>query len=358
MPDLAVATSSTDSGPLPPSDLPDVDAVADRPLSVLLIEDSPADARIARAAIEATRVVQIRHLAHADSLQRARALLRSGNSSDFDVILLDLHLPDGAGIECVHTVREMAPDTAVVILTSMRDESFVLKSMAASVQDYIVKDELLDGDVGRAIQRAISRQACSNALRADAERARWEAMRDPLTGLPNRALFAEYFEKALARAQRDGYQLALAWFDLCGFKALNDLHGHAWGDAALVDVADALQRGCRRGDAVARHGGDEFVALLTPLRGADEARIAVQRMVAAIHDLPDGPDGTRLTVSAGFACWPEDGACFDTLLHQADAAMYQAKRTGSAVPVAITDFDHEVAEPPAARDAQRCARLL
>lgn len=291
-------------------------------LRLLLVEDNPVDARLTRAALDLDAADIAIDLTHADTLAGARARLEDGG---FDAILLDLHLPDGSCIDCVRAMRENAPHTAIVIVTSMRDEAFVLSAMSASVQDYVVKDELLAGGLIRDIRRAIGRQACLNRLREDAERARQHALHDALTGLPNRELLTECFEMAHARAERDGHSLAIAWFDLDNFKRLNDTHGHATGDSALQAVAEALRGSCRLGDMIARYGGDEFVALLAPIGDANAVEAVVARMMTGVETAAERVLPEPLRVSAGYACWPAHGSSLTELLRKADAAMYRAK---------------------------------
>jgi diguanylate cyclase len=159
------------------------------------------------------------------------------------------------------------------------------------------------------------------------------AAHDPLTGLANRALFADRLDRALARARREGRPGALLLLDLDGFKAINDARGHAAGDRALVAVAGRL-RGCvREVDTVARLGGDEFLVVLDGVEAAAEARRVAGRIRAALAEpLRLDGDGAPLALGAsiGVAVFAGREAPAD-LLRRADGAMYVAKRTGEAV---------------------------
>ena len=166
--------------------------------------------------------------------------------------------------------------------------------------------------------------------RATAERIYKLAHHDTLTDLANRTLLNERLSEAVARARRSGTTLAVLCIDLDGFKAINDLHGHAAGDSLLREVARRLGRDVRQNDLVARLGGDEFVVLQDAPAPPDAARLLADRLVSVLaepYELDVGVQGC-VTTSVGVALFPEDGATPDRLLHNADTALYQAKRAG------------------------------
>ncbi|MFT0623175.1 histidine kinase N-terminal 7TM domain-containing protein [Ectopseudomonas guguanensis] len=161
------------------------------------------------------------------------------------------------------------------------------------------------------------------------EQLREQALCDPLTGLYNRRYLDEFFERELARAQRENLPLALALIDLDHFKKLNDECGHLVGDDVLKAVAQHLLGNLRSTDAVFRIGGEEFLLILP---GADSCE-AVERLQGicaqlAVSDIATRGGDQRVTLSAGLAHWPEQGQALDELLQVADAALYQAKRDG------------------------------
>ena len=161
------------------------------------------------------------------------------------------------------------------------------------------------------------------------DQVRHQAEHDPLTGLPNRALFLDRMHHALAtwRRQRDNF--AVLFLDLDRFKAINDHNGHQAGDAVLREVATRL-RGCvRRVDTISRLGGDEFVVLLADIGGADQAaHVANAVMQAVARPIGVGEGSVTLSVSIGVAICPTDCSDVDTLMHHADVAMYHAKQNG------------------------------
>jgi diguanylate cyclase (GGDEF)-like protein/PAS domain S-box-containing protein len=153
---------------------------------------------------------------------------------------------------------------------------------------------------------------------------------DSLTDLPNRSLFYDRLQQALARAQRDGAPLALMYIDLDGFKEVNDRLGHTAGDQLLREAARRLLRGIRRADTVARMGGDEFTVILTSFEhGSDMVKFIAERMREALAK-PFSGDSFPVTISAsiGVAFYPADGDSMEKLLQHADIAMYRAKERG------------------------------
>lgn len=161
------------------------------------------------------------------------------------------------------------------------------------------------------------------------EQARHQAEHDPLTGLPNRILFMDRLEQALATVARKGRQFALMFIDLDHFKAVNDTHGHEVGDAVLLEVAHRLRRCVRRVDTVSRLGGDEFVVLLADIGGVDQAaHVADTIMQSVARPVQATVGALTLSVSIGIAICPSDGDDPKTLLRHADVAMYHAKEAG------------------------------
>ena len=158
---------------------------------------------------------------------------------------------------------------------------------------------------------------------------RFMANHDALTGLPNRVLFRDRLEQALAQARRDRYEVAVLCLDLDRFKEVNDLRGHAAGDALLKQAAARLVATVRETDTVARLGGDEFAIVQTALPKPYDAASFAERLVAAIA-LPFEFEGEAMLVglSVGIALFPADGADGASLLKNADTALYRAKADG------------------------------
>ena len=155
------------------------------------------------------------------------------------------------------------------------------------------------------------------------------AQHDLLTGLPNRALFADRLGQELARAKRQGGRFAMLFVDLDKFKAINDTFGHAGGDQALKWVAQQLVGSVRASDTVGRIGGDEFVVLLAQLSETDAILDLAEKVRTTLkQSITVNARELQVSCSIGVAVYPQDGVDVDTLMKQADDAMYRAKAAG------------------------------
>lgn len=178
-------------------------------------------------------------------------------------------------------------------------------------------------------ERRLSEQkARLDAMSAAQQRLADLAGLDDLTGLPNRRAFAGRLRQALKRAKRAGITLAVLFIDLDNFKFLNDCYGHGTGDQVLRHVAGRLSQCIRGGDSVCRWGGDEFV-LVAEDAGGLEGRILADRIMTALGEpLVIGATSIKISASCGLSVFPDDGLNAGALLHHADIAMYQLKRSG------------------------------
>ncbi|MDR5893592.1 diguanylate cyclase [Halomonas mongoliensis] len=161
------------------------------------------------------------------------------------------------------------------------------------------------------------------------ERMAYLAQHDALTGLPNRALMTERLSRAIGLARRHRHMVALLYLDLDAFKPINDSLGHAVGDCLLQAVAGRLRDCMRDIDTVCRQGGDEFVILLAEIRHPEDACRVADKLLAVLGR-PYRIQGHTLliTLSIGISLYPDDAEEADTLMHNADMAMYHAKRNG------------------------------
>jgi diguanylate cyclase (GGDEF)-like protein len=186
---------------------------------------------------------------------------------------------------------------------------------------------LTDPDVGGIV---INARDTSDRRRLEEELA-WQAYHDPLTGLPNRRLFLDRLDGALARARRSGLDVALLFIDLDDFKAINDALGHRGGDDVLAAVAQRLLGAVRPGDTVARLAGDEFTVVLEGVPSLEEAQAIATRIDDALA-YPASVFGAPVALSAsiGVALTTDGRGSVDELLRRADVAMYAAKAQGKS----------------------------
>lgn len=302
--------------------------VPDPVLKVLVVEDSVADARLLREALkDAQAPVDLNFVSTLSEAERAVS------AGTYDCVLLDLGLPDANGIDNVQRIRAANRAQTVVIMTGLDSEEAALGTLQRGAQDYLVKGRYDGAFILRVIRRAMERNRVLNEVDQLREYQYYIATHDTLTGLPNRKLFEDRAQTALAQAQREGGWFAVGYLDLDGFKPVNDTYGHAVGDSVLRAVAQALSESVRATDTVARVGGDEFLLLLTPLKGHTESDIdgTTRRLLDRVSkvDKVDGRD-VRVSASLGLAFYPRHGRTLESLLICADQAMYANKRRAKA----------------------------
>lgn len=178
-------------------------------------------------------------------------------------------------------------------------------------------------------EREASQVAEIHERRLAEARASYLAHHDALTGLPNRALFMDRLKQAVARAVRNGTMVAVLYVDLDRFKVINDTLGHATGDEVLKLVGALCSKDLREMDTVARLGGDEFIIFLGDVRSIEEAGSVAKRLLSDIaRGFEIGGRKQYANASVGISLFPGDGRDADTLVHNADAAMYHAKSDG------------------------------
>ena len=287
-----------------------------RTMKVLLVEDDPA----LPAAIQAMLLVGSSRteftLVHADRLQAALQLL---SEDGFDVVLLDLKLPDSQGTATVRRLRAEAPEVAIVVLTGTDDEEIVLQAVRAGAEDYLVKGHVESTALVRAIFSAAERRRMINRLLR-------MSLTDELTGLHNRRAFQALAEQQVKLAARHGMHLTLFFADINGFKLINDSLGHGEGDRALIETARMLQDCFRASDIIARWGGDEFAVLAVGC-SAEGAEGLLGRLMEGVRRDNDSRDRAyELSIAIGIAMYdPAAPSSFEVLLRRADEAMYQQK---------------------------------
>jgi diguanylate cyclase (GGDEF)-like protein len=288
------------------------------PISVLLVEDNPGDTRLIFEILSEAKgthfVVEC-----TDRLSTAREYL---SVNTCDLVLLDLTLPDSRGLDTFFKIHTHVPEMPVVVLSGLDDETVATKAVQEGAQDYLVKGQVDTNLLVRSIRYAIERKRAEETIRR-------LAYYDSLTGLPNRVLFNDRLTLALAHARRNQQKLAVMLLDLDRFKNINDTLGHNMGDRLLRVVGDQLKNHLRKNDTVARMSGDEFMVLLPEIIKDDDAinvadkTLEVFRKTFTVNGL-----SLHVTASIGISIYPADGEDADTLVKNADIAMYRVKERG------------------------------
>ena len=284
---------------------------------VLLVEDNPGDARLVQELLSETGSQF--ELFHVATLTDARQHLMA---EGVDCVLLDLSLPDASRLEAPMQLRAAAPDVPIVILSGLQDELLAIKAVQEGAQDYLVKGRVDGAAIGRSIRYAAERKSLEMQMAH-------KAMHDALTGLPNRTLFHDRLKHAVMRAKRHQSMLGVMFIDLDGFKPINDGLGHDVGDLLLKALGRRLQEGLRASDTAARFGGDEFMVLCEDVADEQHVISIAERLQAAVAE-PFRIAGHDLAVSSSMGIVVSTGheESADSLIRNADAAMYRAKRQG------------------------------
>jgi two-component system cell cycle response regulator len=280
------------------------------PLRILLVEDSTTQARFFDQALQTmdptpSEVAWVDNLAHA--LERL---------TDVDLVLLDLTLPDSAGIETFRAVRAAQPDLPIIVLSGTGDEALAQRAVAEGAQDFLFKGSVSPDVLIRSIRYAMERHRTLEEFRRI-------AIFDELTGVYNRRGFTVLAEQHLDLGCRTGSTIAVLFVDVDGLKQVNDVFGHADGDLLLSDLADLMKATFRSCDVVGRVGGDEFCAMLV---NEDNPQAAANRLRQAI----DEHNATKLrrfdlSCSIGIVSQQAQSSTLEDLLRRADRAMYDEK---------------------------------
>jgi two-component system cell cycle response regulator len=243
-------------------------------------------------------------------------------TGEYSACLLDFRLGDKDGLQLIREATERGCRTPIVFLTAEASENIDIQAMEAGALDYLVKGEINPRSLERSLRYALKLGESLEALRR-------LATRDELTGLLNRREFDRIMSEEEERARRFGHPLSLVVVDLDRFKSVNDLHGHAAGDAVLREAAARIADSIRTVDRAARIGGEEFALILVQTDGKSAFEVA-RRAIASVAKSPvkAGELTLAVTASAGVATLPSDAQTAGELFGAADRALYAAKEGG------------------------------
>jgi diguanylate cyclase (GGDEF)-like protein/PAS domain S-box-containing protein len=445
----------------------------EKTVQVLLVEDSAGDARLLRQMFSTEKPDSF-ELTHLLRMSDAEIHLAKGG---VDIVLLDMGLPDGHGLETVRRAHAVAPGVPIIVLTGLDDEALAVEAMKEGAQDYLIKGEIDARRLLRSVRYAIERKTMEEALFVEKERAlatlncigdavactdisgqitflnpvakemtgqslrevagrpmaevfrilnatsreptpnamemavglhlrsncilirrdgfevpievsvsslhnregvatgavfvvrdvstvrtmaqqiAHSSKHDVLTGLPNRLLLNDRVNQAIVLASRHSRKVAVLFLDLDGFKHINASLGHATGDKLLQSIAKRLVRCVRGSDTVSRQGGDEFVVLLSEVRHPEDTAIAARRMLHAVAEAhPIDQHDLYVTSSIGVTVFPDDGLDAETLIKNADTAMYRAKENGrQSYQFFKADMNWAAVERQTIEEGLRCA---
>jgi diguanylate cyclase len=266
------------------------------------------------------------------------ALLVLGQES-FDLVISDINMGGMSGLELVPHVHSISPDSVVLMISGQSNIETAIEALRAGAFDYIMKP-FNTRQVEAAVERALKQsELLKEKRRYKDQLERLLTLRtaevdhlayyDTLTGLPNRTLFEDRLEQALAVAQSAGKMLGILLVSIDQLKNVNDTLGHVAADRVLKEAAERLRSCVTDGDTVVRFSGDEFAAMLTHIEGTKDVAEIIGSIREALKPSLD-MDGQELfaTVSVGASLFPHDGKASRSLLKNAGSALYRAKKAG------------------------------
>ncbi|HUF66090.1 MAG TPA: diguanylate cyclase, partial [Gemmatimonadaceae bacterium] len=285
------------------------------------------DEIISRKVLHGT-LVQLGHdcVAVADGSSAIEALLGTDGPR---LAILDWMMPGTDGLEVCRVVRERAEAYVYIILLTGRDSAEdMITALDSGVDDFLTKPFRL-GELRARLRSGTRVLELQSGLLDAQEALRHHATLDHLTGLWNRRMILEQLDRELSRVLREKCSLTVAMVDIDRFKAINDTHGHAAGDAVIRDTAAAIRSQLRDYDVVGRYGGEEFLLLL-PGCGPESGRMIADRVRERIEAVPTlyGALTLSVTASFGLASTKVAGMEPSSLIKAADSALYRAKSNG------------------------------
>lgn len=259
----------------------------------------------------------------------------------YPLLMVDIRLPGMSGLELLEKIKEINPDTQVVVITSHAQFDYAAKALSSGAYELLLKPfdnlELVTATLARAVEKIEiieGNKALVEQLKHDKSKLEEInkvlldlSIRDGLTGLFNHRHINEYLKTELARARRHEKSFSVLFLDIDNFKRYNDQYGHIQGNTLLREMSLVLKSCMRDSDLAARYGGEEFVMVLpeTPKQSAEKLAGCVLNQIAR-HSF-SGPKVTT-TVSIGVATYPSDAIDSTDIIKAADEAMYQAKSAG------------------------------
>jgi len=284
-------------------------------LNILIIDDNKADMILIKRFLEFQENFTF-DLKFAESLTKGFVVLAE---ETIDIVLLDLSLPDGFGLNTITKFREKFPDIPVIVLTGHSDDRTAIEALRLGAQDYLVKGIFNFDLLVRSLRYSIERNKLQLALKS-------LAIVDELTELYNRRGFLTLADSHKKLAKRNKREFLVFFMDIDKFKTINDTLGHQEGDEALKDFADILRKTFREADIIARLGGDEFVVLVNDTKENKKEKLYTRLKNNFEQFNLNGNRKYDLSASAGIVTVePATNNSIDEILAKADKLMYEDK---------------------------------
>jgi diguanylate cyclase (GGDEF)-like protein len=247
----------------------------------------------------------------------------------YDFVITDMMMPGIGGVQVVETVKQLDPETEVIVMTGYASLNTAVECMKLGAADYLTKPVNID-EIRIRLQHMLEKRRLQQVAK-EVEFYKELSRTDGLTQLYNHKFFHQLLATEVSRAQRYARSVSLLMIDVDHFKNYNDMNGHPMGDSALQKVAWLLSECSRSPDSVCRYGGEEF-AVIAPETDKAGGLLLGERLRKRVAETPfDKAEAMplgKLTISIGAASLPEDAATKPELIEKADQALYRAKASG------------------------------
>lgn len=248
---------------------------------------------------------------------------------NYDLILLDMHMPYISGLTVMAQLRKLSPDTFLPVIALTGNDELRLHALEVGAYDFITKPYDI-AEMAARVRNMLEVRLLYKFVDEQRRLAQNTGLHDPLTGLPNRRLAMDRISAALEHAKRRQTMTAVMYLGLDGLGLVADRRGHGYADQLLKDLAVELPRRIRQEDTVARIGDDEFLIVLREIRGQEGTLRPAQEIFKLFVDaMPTQEAAAELTTGIGIAVWPLDAADPETLLLRADEALHEARLAGT-----------------------------
>jgi two-component system cell cycle response regulator len=289
---------------------------------VLIVDDQAADVKLLVYILQGAGYTCVA------STMDPREVCDLHRNNRYDLILLDLQMPDMDGFQVMEGLKEIEIDSYLSVLAVTAQPAHKLRALQAGAKDFVSKPFDM-AEVLMRVHNLLEVRLLHDAARSYGKTLEALALQDPLTGLANRRFLAERMRIALAHGRKNKSAMAVVYLDLDGFKHINDRLGHGAGDALLKMVAERLVAAVREEDTVARLGGDEFMIALWHVSSADNAALVASKVIDVVsHPYEIEGDTVSITTSVGVSVYPAHGEDAKSLMESADLALYEAKHAG------------------------------
>jgi len=285
-------------------------------IRILYVEDDIEDVLLAKEFIREIKNVNY-ELTHVQQLDEALLELENDN---YDIVMLDISLPDKQGLDIITKVCKRAPNIPVVVMTGIDDETMAIKALQKGAEEYLVKGKVKSHSLSRILRYAIMRHKGRVELHS-------LSLIDDLTSLYNRKGFMLFAQQQLSIAVRTKRGMLLFFVTLDNLKEINDKFGRQYGDLALIETTDILKEIFRDSDIIGRHGENEFTAIAIESFDANNEIIITRLQEELNHRNKQENRLYNLLLSIGTAYYDTEELCsVEGLINRAKKSMYEQKK--------------------------------